>query len=305
MGGQPLNRVPLCPRCRYDQVGEVERWIEMCPLEGCCPECGLRFAWVDILSDARPPAWWIGARHQRASRQIFGTVTRCAIPWMLWRRVRLEHDGGGFRLWLACAFTLALFYVVELATALACTLSTVTYRPGWKIREIFTADVFPSPFGRWGRFDSRWLLVFSCVVTLAVCVLPATRRRAKVAAEHIVRVAICSMIGGLLLNALAQVIASSLMIVGGLRMLGTPMLFPPPAEYRWGTLTANTGWWIAGFWICIGWLVACRLYLRLDRPIAVTLSLLTIGVLGTTLASIMSWLVSVYGWQSAFLSWPR
>lgn len=43
------RHTPRCPRCGYDQSGEVQTWRSACPLHGRCPECGLEFRWRYVL----------------------------------------------------------------------------------------------------------------------------------------------------------------------------------------------------------------------------------------------------------------
>ncbi len=40
---------PTCPKCGYDQSGEIATWESQCPLEGRCPECGFDFVWADVM----------------------------------------------------------------------------------------------------------------------------------------------------------------------------------------------------------------------------------------------------------------
>lgn len=50
MGMNTTNprRIPVCPKCEYDQRGEVATWTEQCPMRGRCSECGYEFPWSEV-----------------------------------------------------------------------------------------------------------------------------------------------------------------------------------------------------------------------------------------------------------------
>lgn len=72
-----------CPRCGHDVRGETLAWVDACPLEGRCGECGLDFAWRMLLGRrGQVPSWsvegsgfWSRAI-RRVPRQILMTVFR-------------------------------------------------------------------------------------------------------------------------------------------------------------------------------------------------------------------------------------
>lgn len=82
--------VPICPKCGYDQSGEVATWENQCPTDGTCPECGLGFAWREVmrpLIDDLP--WYI--EHARSMRarvwRTPGTLRRLILPHVFWRGI--------------------------------------------------------------------------------------------------------------------------------------------------------------------------------------------------------------------------
>lgn len=92
------NTQPACPRCGYDLSGEIARWETSCPTDGLCTECGLDFAWRDLLSPrfATPrdslehaPGGFLklGLINKPAAR----TWLRTLRPWVLWSHLRMEH----------------------------------------------------------------------------------------------------------------------------------------------------------------------------------------------------------------------
>ncbi len=95
---------PTCPRCGYDLSGHTATWETSCPLGGQCSECGLRFAWREVLRDDERE----NPRHvEHCSRRAipFATVRTllwCALPWVFWKRVKLHHEPrvGRMAAWL-------------------------------------------------------------------------------------------------------------------------------------------------------------------------------------------------------------
>ncbi len=91
----PATGPPVCPRCDHDLRSEPMQWTEACPLEGRCPECGLRFRWADLVHPRLVlPGWSVEgpARGRDALRRLPAQVLVATVrPRMLHRRVRLEH----------------------------------------------------------------------------------------------------------------------------------------------------------------------------------------------------------------------
>jgi len=82
-----------CPRCGYDQRGVLSTWTESCPLEGVCTECGLRFAWCEILRPEKfEPRWCIEFEPQRRRlpRAAVRTWFRSFVPWLFWSRLKMS-----------------------------------------------------------------------------------------------------------------------------------------------------------------------------------------------------------------------
>lgn len=109
-----------CPRCGHDLRGPQAGWREACPLAGRCPDCGLDFAWGDLLSGRMHyPRWCVeGARSPlnwglRAGPQLAVATFR---PRMLLGRLRLEHRIRPLRLAGAFAGFLVLLAVAGWVT---------------------------------------------------------------------------------------------------------------------------------------------------------------------------------------------
>jgi len=86
---------PICPKCGYDQSGEILTWQSRCPLDGRCPECGLGFAWGDVFDPSRTELrWYVEHAHSKWAmlKRTGGTLRRLALPWVYWRAVGVEPE---------------------------------------------------------------------------------------------------------------------------------------------------------------------------------------------------------------------
>lgn len=81
---------PACPRCGYDQAGEVASWVDHCPVRGVCPECGEDFAWSATIDKETSRLRW-SFEHAKTLRWIaVGWVVapvRCVLPHRYWRHM--------------------------------------------------------------------------------------------------------------------------------------------------------------------------------------------------------------------------
>ena len=69
-------------------------WIEACPVEGACSECGLPFLWRDIMRRGHA---WPGWNVEDAGgvldclRRCVRTAGMAFLPWRFWSRLHIEH----------------------------------------------------------------------------------------------------------------------------------------------------------------------------------------------------------------------
>jgi hypothetical protein len=98
------DQVARCPRCGYDLSGTVASWSTSCEVDGVCSECGLAFAWRDVLDPRRTvPAWSFEHARRLVPVRFVVTAVRALWPWTFWRRIRMEQPIRGWRLaaWVA------------------------------------------------------------------------------------------------------------------------------------------------------------------------------------------------------------
>ena len=135
---------PICPKCGYDQSGEIATWDSVCPLEGRCPECGLEFAWADVLDPSRVDVDWY-VEHAKGPwglvRRTVPTLWWLLIPNRFWKRVGVNTR---VRLRMLMLWWMILFGVFHLMTTLALLTGVVAQE--W----------FSSTQGLWSLGPGPW-----------------------------------------------------------------------------------------------------------------------------------------------------
>ena len=117
-----ISRTAKCPRCRYDLRGTIKTWTDQYPLHGTCAECGLEFAWAEVLlPDKFEPRWCIEYAPQgiRVLVGAFKTLSRSLWPWHFFSSLKMSHMIRPRRLALYLALLVLLpgiAYVVEQTT---------------------------------------------------------------------------------------------------------------------------------------------------------------------------------------------
>jgi len=84
---------PICPKCGYDQSGEIATWEAECPVDGTCPECGFEFAWADVMNPSRVVLpWYVEHADSRWSliRRTPPTLWYLLFPNRYWARMKME-----------------------------------------------------------------------------------------------------------------------------------------------------------------------------------------------------------------------
>ena len=310
-----------CARCGYllqvpRDAGETDR-------EGVCTECGLLFSWKRLLSgELFAPRWLVEHAPSllRAVVSIPATILAAMIPWWLWRKLRMEHPIRPMRwILLLVGFAFAGFVLIrgtavvrlgwamqeaeatlwsasvggatfvtgridiangEMAKALARaffspstpTTLTVDYVP---LRALDSSGAtvplppkatrphtFP-PLSGWieegfaRAMSSSWIAGGAATVSVGAFVaLPIARRRAKVRWRHIARAWVYLLVGS----------SIAAMTVGLVGIGAVPTLA------------------VVAVALLVLWHAAVSMYLRMERPLAVALSVTLIGLLVALLA---------------------
>lgn len=198
-----MSNRPECPRCAYDLSGIAASWAGSCPLEGRCSECGLTFAWPDVLSPERRLQRWSfeHATRGRLVRTFGATYFRAFRPRKLWSELRMESAVNPRRLLI---FAIWGLLCTKLLGVLFFGLPTIATRyanqgRGWGAyfdpAASALAALWPySEFGGWWSnefYVSPWALITlltALAVPLAFFLLPVSLRRARVSKRHLVRI---------------------------------------------------------------------------------------------------------------------
>lgn len=295
---------PVCPRCGYDLSGAAAAWERgaSCPLDGVCSECGLGFAWRDILN----PAY---AEQQRlfehARRRVWSclllTAWRALRPRSFWVWVRMEHPIRWRRLAVGAIGGMLIVHAAAAGLAMGLWLTADAYyrfvappdppiqrqvrlslsRPTGR----FAQALWPVRRGARGEMSaedlySSWAAVSVLIVVLmpiAFLALPHTLRRAKARRAHLLRIAAYSIIALPLVLALPGVIDAMVQfgdsagfIPGGSRIARlNRFLYSRGKLWVFVTVLA---------WLWVWWCFASRRYLRLPQPyIAATAAAMVAG----------------------------
>jgi len=235
---------PICPKCGYDQSGEIATWQSQCPIRGTCPECGLMFEWADVFDPGRVRLAWYTehADHKRAMiRLTIPTLWMLLIPNRFWKRVSVERTVFPIRVWVWCFGMLLFAYVLSVFASVGVS-SYQTYK--WNTLSATNTDM--SGFDFWyERFLEAFtnlitnsdgltqngmqfsMLGAGMIVTWAaiLCGVPITRRIAKIRLSHVSRaialsvtVVIMSFVLTLLIDCM-----SSILTTAGLALSQTKM----------------------------------------------------------------------------------
>ena len=122
IGVVQAHAVPSCPRCGYDQSGEIARWADTAvpPTPGGTRvECGLEFEWIDVLDSSRHtlPGFF---EHTPGLVGFFTGAWRTwwwtILPWRFWSKVQMHHKVRPRRL----AFWLIALWLLPLTCFVAC-----------------------------------------------------------------------------------------------------------------------------------------------------------------------------------------
>ncbi len=85
------KHMSFCPKCGYDQSGEIATWESACPLDGQCPECGIEFAWVNVIRPQQEIVRWYIEHAPSLCSMIWRTPkTLLMLAWPIWFWNRLD-----------------------------------------------------------------------------------------------------------------------------------------------------------------------------------------------------------------------
>lgn len=282
MKPKPLN--PICPKCGYDQSGEVATWQSQCPMQGTCPECGLGFAWADVMNPSRVRLRWY-SEHALSFFSMLtrspATLLRLLLPWVFWSSVTVTHH---IVLRQLMCWVLMMWVVLHLLMTIPFAyynwigidimlFGSIKYThqmygiPGllaMLCNALFSplVHVVPTRTGLVPTFEGGGLVYIGNITTLdlfggfiavlgfstlwfiVLLAIPTTRRIAKIRARHIMRAYILSLLPAVMIIVILR-FESAYAMVSRVTPSGLAML---------GIISSVL--WLIVFWACavrVGW----------------------------------------------------
>jgi hypothetical protein len=156
-----------CPRCGYDQRGEMSTWSDACPLESRCAECGLLIDWRQLLNPSMMrPCWGVEYAASIWSFSLRSVATHLLVflPSIFWTSLKMIHPLQRGRLLLHAGLPILLVYLLfAVGQALIVHHVWTETRFGWYATAPLLADdeallVFLLPLSNDAPLHARKLL---------------------------------------------------------------------------------------------------------------------------------------------------
>ena len=234
----------FCPKCGYDQSGEIATWGSVCPVEGRCPECGLAFLWRDVFDPAHNELGWY-VEHAVSMLGLMGrtpgTLARLVIPLFYWRAVGVEKRIGLRTLvlwlivfWIVLHLLLSIPYGIGIWSGMSSqmygSIGELHDRTGLKGLGVPFFNALAWPWnGAWVDYQTNrvhygmsWtttgmvlknyispmvpLFGMSMLWVVILLATPTTRRRAKIRWAHVARAALVSVVPMILAYEFARLV---------------------------------------------------------------------------------------------------
>ena len=138
-------QTPVCPRCGYDLSGITGSWTDSCPIHGICSECGLDFAWRDLLNPALAfPPWSFEHWRRLSPFKWCATNRRTWNPFRFFRIMRIEFPVAAGRLVLSIIAVLFLTHLTIAAATAWRVYRTASVSTTWTPPTFINGRVVPS-----------------------------------------------------------------------------------------------------------------------------------------------------------------
>lgn len=306
---------PICPKCGYDQTGEIATWDTQCPIRGICTECGLEFNWSNVMRPELGQVPWYVEHAKGVRRFIWRSVRtpfHLILPHRFWNQldpakpvsivrlilwlilmVFIVHTlvgiPNGYNAWIRSNWLwgqVAFPQYVQMSGNYAYAEMLFDgyfypYLDAWPQASShkWTLDVH---WGWYFRTDPSFSPHFASIGMLllwsiVLLAIPHTRRLAKLRKRHVVRAIILSIFMIVMSYELTHLIRTMFELEWIPRSI-FPVLDGLPALFCWV--------WLLVFWGCavhIGWLI---------RPSRLLIALGTIAsILGGTTLSVYVFII--------------
>jgi hypothetical protein len=279
-----------------------------CPLDETCTECGLTFAWRDVLNPLYRRELRFFENAMTGLAHAFRlTWWKAARPWEFWRWVKMEHVLAPWRIALLALLGLLFTHTIVVLTFGLLSLcsgliggGTPSGRSYWSY---FPDDPFEAllfalyPFGHhdwsWGGLrltDAiRPLELIAVggllVMPLTFVCLPQTLRRANVRKRHLLRIGAYSLVWFPVPATAAAALAFS---IEQLDRVLAPTFGSLYWIDRW--TRAGMSWAVlvmTCLWLAVWWAFAAGRYLRLPHAPAIGVAMTVIAMLAAALLTLI------------------
>ncbi len=306
---RPITTEPTCPRCAYDQSGEVAAWTDRCPTRGTCPECGTRFFWADLFNPARLDTGWLvehATGRADAFRRTPRTLLRMLWPPAFWRGVGVT---ARVRPWALAAWCAVLLLMLHALTTAGNYHASYTWRHMWfgagsgvtngelrglslrlaLLEPLIATDqavtgtrTFRAAFFTYGGFigldPPLWAVATAGMTGVWLCILtviPVTRRAAALRFAHIARAAVLSIFVLFLIVELHRA------------ALAASMFWRAPAPQRIAYWINGLGSALLFLWTVLWWRAAAKAGWGLNRAGPLVALATLAALLGAAVAVLM------------------
>ncbi len=327
--------MPICPKCGYDQSGEIATWKTQCPVQGRCPECGLEFAWANVLDPDRVELPWY-VEHAKTKRELLGrtipTLWYLLFPNRYWRRLGMEAPRSLKRyvLWIALVMlglhllsSLALLggiYGVTLHNNALYRMWLPAQTPQMQARfranivDIGTLDYWLSALSESvlypgmarslyadGVSSAGGMIALTCMCISVMwfvlfCMFPTTRARTKLRMVHVARAMVVAGLFPFIIFELARIAEAAIYAGEYWAPLGNAEHILAPVFV---TVSILVFIWVQWFWISavwIGWKVKARWFEMVLVTMASCFGVVLSAVLISVFRLIGAVMHSVAGW---------
>jgi len=238
----PKPPTPICPKCGYDQSGEIATWSTQCPTQGTCNECGLQFDWLNIFNPHLTRLPWY-TEHARSPWQLLrrtpSTLLRLVLPSIFWKPIKptIIINIRTLVLWylflaltshLAVSAVYAVSYYIRIRARAGWNWNRFINGGFYSYAELAFNSIFRGVFEMWTPVGASGLNTVSVQLSAATAfsniylrpiaisiginlmwliillVIPTTRRIAKIRTAHVLRAFVLSMLATLLILQLSR-----------------------------------------------------------------------------------------------------
>lgn len=296
----PGDRRIDCPRCGYDQRGQIATWTDRCPMNGTCVECGYELNWSRVFMIARHPWLFELNWRDRPFRRVALTLLYGLRPRAFWREITLE-DTVDLRPVIVVGALLLVVFITGYAVTTTIVIHALHQSAGYQGAmwdTTYWEMIFSHVWQTWAEemlpSGMAPLAALACG-PLVYLMLSFTRAPGKVRFGHIARVWIYGWILPVVVITTWYAMQATLFLLDYPSIAGRINPWQLAFDHGWGFFGLDELFVVAAglagicsLWLAFWWTVACRSYLQLDTPrfVAIMMALVS-GLFGITFHALL------------------